>query len=144
MKTCSDVMTKDPICCLPGDTVEQVARLMKQGDIGSVPVVESHESGHLVGIVTDRDIRRILGPDFSHSSPETLIVGDAMVEEAYVVDLNTPLAVVLHHMADHHFGSALVTRKGKLAGVFTSTDACRAFAAHLDTHFHPPGEDAAA
>ena len=53
---CSEVMTRDPVCCEPGDSVKQVAELMKREDIGSVPVVQSQNDHHLVGIVTDRDI----------------------------------------------------------------------------------------
>jgi CBS domain-containing protein len=32
-------MTEDPACCLPGDTVDQVAQLMKDDDVGSIPVI---------------------------------------------------------------------------------------------------------
>jgi hypothetical protein len=35
-------------------------------------------------------------------------------------------------MAEQRIGSAVVTRRGKLAGVFTSNDACRVFADYLD------------
>lgn len=56
MPKCSEVMTRDPVCCLPNDGISRVAQIMKQQDVGSVPVVESNESLRLVGIVTDRDI----------------------------------------------------------------------------------------
>jgi CBS domain-containing protein len=55
-----------------------------------------------------------------------------MVKDCYIVDLATPLAAVLRHMAEHRIGSAVVTRRDKLAGVFTATDACRAFADYLE------------
>ena len=53
---CKDIMTKDPVCCLPGDTVDQAAQLMKDEDVGPVPVVADHETKRLLGIVTDRDL----------------------------------------------------------------------------------------
>ena len=56
MKTCADVMTRDPLYCLPSDTVDKVAQLMERANIGAVPVLASHETKHLVGIVTDRDL----------------------------------------------------------------------------------------
>ncbi len=56
MIKCIDVMTKDPICCLPEDTVVKAAKLMKSGNIGSIPVVENEQTKKLVGIVTDRDL----------------------------------------------------------------------------------------
>jgi CBS domain-containing protein len=49
-------MTKNPVCCLPGDPVAKVAQLMRSTDIGSVPIVEDERSKRLVGIVTDRDL----------------------------------------------------------------------------------------
>ena len=56
MPKCSEVMTREPICCEPGEAVTRAAEIMKQQDIGSIPVVESHNSRRLVGIVTDRDL----------------------------------------------------------------------------------------
>jgi CBS domain-containing protein len=37
-------------------------------------------------------------------------------------------------MAEHHIGSAIVTKNDKLVGIFTVTDACRALAEVLDGH----------
>ena len=56
MKTCSEVMTQNPVCCLPTNTAANVAQLMKIGDVGSIPVVEDVQTMKLVGIVTDRDL----------------------------------------------------------------------------------------
>ena len=56
MKKCNEVMTKNPVCCLPSDTVSNVARLMKSKDFGSVPIIENEQTKKLVGIVTDRDL----------------------------------------------------------------------------------------
>ena len=56
MPTCREMMTSDPVCCEPADAVPHVAQVMKQQDVGSVPVVESQSSRRLVGMVTDRDL----------------------------------------------------------------------------------------
>lgn len=109
--------------------IDEAQAFMREHKIRHLPVTED---GVLIGVVTDRDIKLLLGPDFDYPEPKELRVADAMVEETYVVDLNTPLVEVVKHMAEHRVGSALVTRKGKLAGVFTSTDACRAFAEVLE------------
>jgi len=53
---CRDIMTKDPVCCCASDLVETVAQIMRDRDIGAVPVVEDMESKRLEAIVTDRDI----------------------------------------------------------------------------------------
>ena len=56
MKKCEEVMTKNPVCCLPNDMTAKVAQLMKRENIGSVPVIENEQTRKLVGIVTDRDL----------------------------------------------------------------------------------------
>ena len=49
----SDVMTKDPQSVEPGDSVEDAAKKMKEGDTGALLVVDGDD---LKGVVTDRDI----------------------------------------------------------------------------------------
>jgi CBS domain-containing protein len=53
---CSEIMTKDPVCCLPSDTVVRAAQLMKTENVGAIPVVANPQSKRLSGIVTDRDL----------------------------------------------------------------------------------------
>src|SRR6266487_2968200 len=53
---CSEIMTKDPVCCLPANTVDMVAQLMKDEDVGPIPVVSDYKTKRLLGIVTDRDL----------------------------------------------------------------------------------------
>jgi CBS domain-containing protein len=51
-----EIMTKDPDCCLPDDSVQKAAKIMKIIDAGVVPVVASGLDQRVVGIVTDRDL----------------------------------------------------------------------------------------
>jgi len=51
-----EVMSPNPVCCLPTDSAQRVARIMCDRNIGSVPVVMDQESLKLVGVVTDRDL----------------------------------------------------------------------------------------
>ena len=51
-----DIMAKDPHVVTPDTPLTEAARLMKQEDVGILPVVESKSSKKLVGVVTDRDI----------------------------------------------------------------------------------------
>lgn len=50
----SDLMTADPACCKPSDSVQDAAKMMLDNDCGQVPVVG--DEGRLVGVITDRDI----------------------------------------------------------------------------------------
>jgi CBS domain-containing protein len=56
MKKCNEVMTKNPVCCLPDDLVTKTAGLMKSEHVGAIPVIENQQTQKLVGIVTDRDL----------------------------------------------------------------------------------------
>lgn len=49
----SDVMTPNPRCVSPDDSIQAAARIMRDEDTGVVPIVEG---GRAVGVVTDRDI----------------------------------------------------------------------------------------
>jgi CBS domain-containing protein len=51
-----EIMTPDPVCCVPADTAQAAATIMKERDTGIVPVIEARENSRLVGVVTDRDL----------------------------------------------------------------------------------------
>ena len=53
---CKENMTKDPVCCLPDDEVQKAAKLMKDEDVGVIPIIEDEDTKTLLGIVTDRDL----------------------------------------------------------------------------------------
>lgn len=48
-----DVMTRDPRCVTPDASAREAAQIMREEDVGIVPVVEG---SRLVGLVTDRDL----------------------------------------------------------------------------------------
>lgn len=114
-------------------------RLMREHRFRHLPVTLG---GEIAGILTDRDIKLILGPDFGSPDERTLRVRDAFVEEPYVVAASTSVGEVAKTMAARHIGSAMVTKHGKLVGIFTVTDACRALAQLLDEDESEP-DDAA-
>jgi acetoin utilization protein AcuB len=115
--------------------------VMDQHNVHHLPVTEEHE---LVGLITDRGMRAALALPMSRGTVGKLTVKDVYIPDPYVVDLNEPLENVLLTMAERHIGSALVTRKGRLAGVFTAVDACRCFGEYLRENFpHPDGDEAA-
>jgi acetoin utilization protein AcuB len=103
-------------------------KMMLEHRIRHLPVMQGHD---LKGIVTDRDLKLLLGPELGSPDPVGLTVEDAYVEHGFSADLETPLAEVLAYMARHHIGAALITSHGRLAGIFTTTDACWHFAEHL-------------
>ena len=49
----NDIMSKDIVSLSSEDSIERAAQIMKQFDVGSIPVCNQEK---LIGIVTDRDI----------------------------------------------------------------------------------------
>ena len=51
-----EIMSRDPVCCVPGDSAQHVARIMCDHNVGSVPVILDQPSRKLIGMITDRDL----------------------------------------------------------------------------------------
>jgi len=111
--------------------LEDAHKLMREHRFRHLPVMSG---GEIVGVLTDRDIKLVLGPDFGSPDERELRVRDAYVERACVVPASTPVAKVARVMAQNRIGSAIVTKHGKLVGIFTVTDACRALAEIIGDH----------
>ncbi len=116
--------------------VLEARKLMLQHKVRHLPVMRN---GELVGLVSDRDIKLMLGPEFDYPNPHEVSVTDVMVEHPYVVDEHERLVSVLEHMVDAHIGATLVTRSGRLAGIYTAMDACRQLADRLAAEAAPAG-----
>lgn len=140
MPSIKSAMTPFPYSVDADASVADALAFMREHKIRHLPVTEN---GDLAGLVSDRDIKLMLGPEFAYPDASELKVRDTMVADAYIVDINTRLDSVLRHMVEQRLGSAIVTRKGKLVGVFTHTDACAALAELLEREFQEPGNNAA-
>lgn len=134
----ASAMTPFPYAIALDAPLEEAQKLMEEHGIHHLPVTENHD---VVGIITQRDIVSALARRKARGRSTKLAVSDIYVPEVYLVDLNEPMRNVLLEMADRHIGSAVVTRHGKLAGVFTTMDVCRCFAEFLDEAFPDPGDD---
>lgn len=111
---------------------------LRERRIRHLPVTQE---GQLAGILSDRDIKLALGPDLGSPPERELRVRDVYQPDCYVVEAGEHLDRVAETMAERHIGSALVTRDGKLVGIFTTTDACRALARILREQHPDPGPD---
>lgn len=137
----ASVMTPFPYAVDIDDSLRRAREVMANHDVRHLPVLRKHM---LVGILSDRDIKRAMNPDLGLPPLDELFVRDVYVPDPYVVEDDAPLDGVLDHMAANHIGSVLVTKQGRLAGIFTSTDACRVYCDHLRRLFRPrAGNDAA-
>ena len=135
------VMTPFPYSIdIDADLLEARA-LMDSHGIRHLPV---KENGQLIGVVAESDVNLALDPEVALGAAGATRVRDVCVRGAYIVDLMERLDTVLLNMAERHIGSALVMKSGRLAGIFTSTDACRYFGEWLRTKFPLPYGDGVA
>ena len=121
MKKCNEVMTKDPVCCLPNDSVAKAAELMKSEDIGSIPVIENEQTRKLVGIVTDRDLALEIvaeGLDAKSTKVETV-----MTRKVVTCLADDDLQKALDAMAEHQLRRIpVVDNDNKILGIIAQAD----------------------
>jgi acetoin utilization protein AcuB len=113
-------MTEFPAVASSEMTVVEASELMKRLRIRHLPVVEA---GHVVGIVSERDLKAATGS-----------IRDVMSRDPYCVRVGTPLAEVAREMAKRKLGSAIVVDgEGRVVGIFTTTDGMRVLSEILDS-----------
>ena len=94
MQTIQDVMTKDVKSVSPDETVRHAAELMKQHDVGAIPVCDGSK---LVGMITDRDIT--IRATAAGLAPDTRI-GDVMSTDVRTCKASQTVDEVLAEMGD--------------------------------------------
>jgi CBS domain-containing protein len=119
-----DIMTKKPKCVTPETSVREAARLMKEQDVGVLPVVERDGSDRLVGIVTDRDIatRHVAEGHDSASCP----VSEVMTSNVRTARENDDVDDVMDLMGKEQVRRIpVVDDRGSLVGIVAQADIVR-------------------
>ncbi len=136
------VMTPFPHFIAPNATLADANDMMEKFNIHHLPVVDE---GDIIGMLSMRDMLKAIHLGESLRNQHDILVSDLIHHRPYMVDVSDPLPNVLHAMSDNHIGSVIVLKDGDLAGVFTTNDALRLYAAALEDAFlaNPDGDDAA-
>jgi CBS domain-containing protein len=121
MTKCSEVMTPDPRCCVVEDTVVHAAQLMKEENVGSIPVVEDPNSKKLIGIITDRDIA--INVVAANRIPDQVRVGDAMSRNLIVCKETDFVIQAVEGMASHQVRRIpVVDQNNNIIGIISQGD----------------------
>jgi CBS domain-containing protein len=116
-----DLMTTNPQTVEPSTPIVEVARVMRDADVGPVPVVEGDR---LVGLVTDRDI--VVRVVADGNDPSSTTVGEIMSTDLFTVDPDQPLDEALRLMAAHQVRRLPVTEEdGRPVGIVAQADIAR-------------------
>ena len=119
-KRVRDVMTENPRTVDVGSTVVEAARVMKEEDVGSVPVLDSER---LIGTLTDRDIViRVV----AEGRELQTTVRDVASSDLVTIDPDQNLDEALRMMATHQVRRLpVVEEDGHLVGILAQADAAR-------------------
>lgn len=121
-KLARDVMTPDPVCCRPHTSIDEVARLMVDGDFGEIPVIDSADQP--IGVVTDRDIvRRVVAQG---KNPIGYTAESCMTQPVVTVQTNAGLEDVVATMERHQIRRVpVVDEQGRCTGMISQADVAR-------------------
>ena len=121
MMKCNEVMTKNPVCCLPNDNVVKAAQLMKRADIGSIPIIENEQTKKLVGILTDRDLAlKIVAEERDSQSTK---VEEVMTRKVVTCQKDDDLQKALDLMAENQLRRIPVIDSGNgIIGIIAQAD----------------------
>lgn len=118
--TVKDVMTANPRTVTEKDTVQEVARLMRDHDTGVIPVV-AEKGKKVVGVITDRDIVTRLVADGKDA--KTSKVSEAMTRKVHSVRESDPLNKVFQLMSDQQIRRVtVVNESSELVGIISLAD----------------------
>ena len=133
MPQLKDVMTPFPHFIDADDSLEVAKEIMRKNEIRHLPV---KQDGQLIGMLSDRDVNQVRAILSRYAEDREIAVSEVLNRELYTVPLNARLDLVLGEMAKRHLGSALVMKGEKLAGIFTTVDACKSYSEFLRKQFH--------
>ena len=113
-----DVMTKDVDLVSTATTLAEAARIMRDDDVGAVPVAEDDR---LVGMLTDRDI--VVRAIADGKDPGATPASEAMTEKVLYCFDDQPVEEVAQNMGEQQIRRLLVvTRDKRLVGIVSLGD----------------------
>jgi CBS domain-containing protein len=116
-KSVRDAMTENPRSIGASTSVVEAARLMREEDIGSLPITDDEK---LVGMITDRDITtRVVA---EAADPTSMSVEDVYSRDLVSVEPDEDLDEALQLMARHQVRRLPVVENGRLVGIVAQAD----------------------
>lgn len=123
-------MSKDVVTVDVNDSMQDATRLLKKHNIRGLPVMKN---GKLVGIVTDRDLKRASASDATTLEIHELLYLISKIKIKEIMTKN-PITIPLDYTIDEAAailldnklsGAPVVDNEGKVVGIITQTDIFR-------------------
>jgi acetoin utilization protein AcuB len=128
-----DIMTPFPYAIELHGSLADAEQMMAQHRIRHLPVTSR---GEVYSVLSERELQVALAE--ASAGARDVRVRDICATDPYIAETTDPLDIVLEEMADRQIGCAVIAEDDRVAGVFTSVDACRAFADFLRANANPP------
>jgi CBS-domain-containing membrane protein len=117
-----DLMSRNVLTVHPEDRVGYAARLMRDYDFGSLPVVD--REGRLIGVLTDRDISMRLVAN--EADTRNTIVADCMTDGAFACHADDPIRECMRQMSRHRIRRLpIINDWGQVIGIVSQGDLAR-------------------
>jgi CBS domain-containing protein len=112
----SDIMNSPVVSASPDDTIHDIAKKMKDENIGSIIIMEKDKP---VGIVTDWDI---VSKALVNDSKPSQIKSKEVMEELYTVEGEESITEAARLLRKHKIKRLGVVYKNRLVGIISSSD----------------------
>lgn len=129
MQVVADIMTADVASVSPQENIRRVAEMMKELDVGSIPVCDGDR---VIGMVTDRDIA--IRTVAEGESPEQVQVKDIMSVNVITCFDNQPVDEMMEEMRDEQVRRIPVLdhQTHRLVGIVSLGDLATKHSAEVD------------
>ena len=125
-----DRMRRSPVSVNRSDTLHHALRTLETWKIRHLPVVEGDR---LVGIVSDRDLKKAAPSPFDRDTAEEFVrftsavtVKEVMSKEVVTTSPHCPIEEAAALMFEKRIGALPVVQEGRLVGIITETDVLEA------------------
>lgn len=121
MTVARDLMTPDPTCVKEGQTLVEAARMLRDLDIGSMPICG--DDNRLKGMLTDRDI--VVKCIASGGDPNTVTAGELAEGKPVTIGADDDIRDALRMMQEHQVRRLPVIDGHDLVGIIAQADVAR-------------------
>jgi len=121
MTTARDLMSPDVTCIRTDQTLVEAARIMRDLDVGALPICGDDDRLH--GMLTDRDI--VVGCLADNGDPARTKAAEFAAEETVTIGADDSAEEVLRTMSDHQVRRLPVIDGRRLVGIISQADVAR-------------------
>ena len=123
MTTAKDIMTPGAQWVARTETLDRAAQMMRDNEVGVLPVSDPDNGDRMCGIITDRDI--VVKCVAAGQDPAQVTCGDLCEGTPRWIDADSDVSDVLREMEDHRIKRLPVIENKRMIGMISEVDMAR-------------------